>query len=280
MKKELTLPDFICVGPGKTGTNTLQQCLKEHPAVSLIKHVKGARFFDRFYDRGIEWYAELFEHCPTDTIKGEISETYFYNELVPQRIHQHLPNVKIIIILRNPIERAFKVFLQLCRLGLMRGTFDEALKLHDNLIHDNLYYKHLERFLQYFPQQNILVMLFDDLQTDQCAFIRDIFSFLGLDADFKPDSLNLKLNPTSLPRIQVINRLAFRTMWLVRKLDWLPVLAWAKQSSLVRNLLFKEPDDDNQPMMSPETRKYLQATFKDEIGKISAYLNRDLAHWK
>ncbi len=280
MKKELILLDFICVGPGKTGTNTLHHCLKEHPAISLAKHVKGARFFDRFYDRGIKWYAELFEHCPAGTIKGEISETYFYNELVPQRIHQHLPDVKIIIIFRNPIERAFKVFLQLCKLGLMRGTFDECLKLHDNLIHDNLYHQHLERFLEYFPEQNILVKLFDDLQADQDAFISDIYNFLGVDSSFKPDSLCVKSNPTTLPRLQIINRLAFRTMWLVRRLDWLPVLAWAKQSSLVRDLLFKAPDENNQPTMSPEARKYLQDTFKDEIEKISVYLGRNLDHWK
>jgi len=103
MNDKLTLPDFICVGPGKTGTNTLHHCLKEHPSICMAEGVKGARFFDTFYSRGIEWYASLFNYCCDGAVKGEITETYFYKDPVPERIHRHLPDVKIIVILRNPI---------------------------------------------------------------------------------------------------------------------------------------------------------------------------------
>lgn len=279
MNLKESMPDFICVGPGKTGTNTLFQCLLEHPSISLPEHVKGIRFFDKFYDRGIDWYAKFFDNCPDSSIKGEISETYFYNEKVPERIHKHLPDVKIIIVLRNPVERTFKAYLQLCKLGLMSGSFDDALKNHNNLISDNFYYTHLERFLRYFPRENMLIMLFDDLRDDQELFIKKIYNFLGVDNEFKPESLGVKFNPSGLPRFRIINQLAFRTIWILRELNLLPIIERAKKSGLVRALLFKRLNDNEHQIMSEETKEYLMDIYRDDINKLSGYLDRNLNDW-
>ena len=274
------LPDFIGVGPGKTGTNTLFQWLREHPSICVPKHVKGTRFFDRFFNRGMEWYTDFFSHCPDGHIVGEISETYFSNPKVPERMYANIPDVKIIVVLRNPVDRTFSEYSQLCKLGLMSGSFEACLKTHDNLISDNFYYDHLNRYLKYFPRENVLVLLFDDLKKDPALFIERIYKFLGVDSTFSPESLPIRLNSYAKARFDLINRIAFRIIWLLRKLNSQKIIAFGKKSKLVNEILFKQHGSSERPVMSFETREYLQDIYQQEIEKLSDLIGKDLSGWQ
>jgi len=162
----------------------------------------------------------------------------------------------------------------------MSGSFDNAVRKHGNLISDNLYYTHLMRYLDYFPAENVLVTLYDDLQSDQAAFIRNIYTFLGVDPAFEPNMLGVRSNPSSLPRFKIINRAAFCAAWLLRFLDMRSLFERAKQSEFIRRLLFKKSRDDDFLKMSDESRKYLQEAFRAEIAKLSDHLGRNLDSWK
>lgn len=281
MNKDLNMPDFIMVSPGKTATNTLFECLREHPSICMAKHVKGTRFFNKLYGKGIEWYAELFAHCPAHSVKGEVDETYFYTEDVPERIYQYIPDVKIITCLRNPIERAFSAYMQFLKFGLISGTFEEAIEKHrDIFISNNFYYNHLTRYLQYFSRENVLVMLFDDFKKDRRSFIQNLYVFLGVNDSFVPKSLDIKMNPASQPRFKVINKIAFHTAWLFRKLDVLPLFDVARKSNFVKKMLFSKEYGDDYPEMSPATRKLLQDIFQNQIENLGSLIERNLQGWK
>jgi hypothetical protein len=281
VNKYLTLPDFIMVSPGKTATNTLFECLREHPSICMAQHVKGTRFFDKLYDNGIEWYARLFEHCPEHSVKGEVDETYFYAETVPARIHRHIPNVKIIICLRNPTERAFSAYLQFLKFGLMSGTFEEAIeKYPDIFISNNFYYDHLVRYLDYFSRENVLVMLFDDFKKDRRSFIKDLYAFLDVDDSFVPKSLDIIMNPARRPRFKIINKMAFHAARFFRKLDMLLLFEVANRSKFVKKILFNKQYGNDYPEMSSATRKRLQNIFQNQIDNLGSLIERNLQDWK
>lgn len=274
------LPDFICVGASKTGTNTLFQCLSEHPRICMPKHVKGLRFFDQFYERGLQWYANFFTHCSLNSTKGEISETYLSNKLVPQRISKDLPDSKIIMTFRHPLERTFSDYLQLSKLGKIGGSFDQAVFRYHNLIYDSLYFEHLQSYLEFFSRENILIMFFKDLQNDPLQFVKDVYAFLNVDPSFVPNSLHNYANVTTVPRSRFFSRLSYNMYWFLRKRNMLALIAWAKHNRLVRKLLFKTPANVGLENVQESTKQYLYSYFQPEIDKLSCYLDKDLTHWK
>lgn len=274
------LPDFICVGASKTGTNTLFQCLSEHPQICMPKHLKGLRFFDQFYERGLTWYTSFFTHCDKDSLKGEISETYLSNKLVPERIFKNLPEAKIIMTFRNPYSRTFSDYLQLTRLGKIRGSFDQAVLNYDNLIFDSLYFEHMQNYLKFFPRNNILIMFFEELQENPLQFVKDIYTFLDIDSSFLPKSLYNYSNVTTMPRSRFFSRFSYSLYWFLRKKNMLSLISFAKQNSLVRKLLFKAPEKDRVENIQETTKEYLYNHFQPEIDKLSHFLEKDLSHWK
>ena len=99
-------PDFIGIGASKAASSWIFSCLKEHPEI-CVSSKKEINFFNKpyNYNKGIEHYKSFFKHCPKKSIKGEFTPNYINSTQVPQLIHKHFPNVKIIACLRNPIDK-------------------------------------------------------------------------------------------------------------------------------------------------------------------------------
>jgi len=132
------LPDFIIIGVQRGGTTSLYKYMTKHPKIipALKKEI---HFFDNKFGKGLSWYESQFMQNPffcllkrkrksEDTITGEASPYYIYHPHVPKRISKILPNVKLIAILRNPIERAFSHYNHEVRLGAEKLSFEDALK--------------------------------------------------------------------------------------------------------------------------------------------------------
>src|SRR5439155_1562759 len=100
----LRLPDFIAVGPGRTGTTWLHEVLKGHVGLPEIKEIQ---FFKWHYEKGLRWYASHFTKCPAGRPVGEICPVYFNSEIARSRIAEDLPRCKIICSLRDPVDRAY-----------------------------------------------------------------------------------------------------------------------------------------------------------------------------
>lgn len=275
------LPDFIVIGPAKAGSRWIYECLREHPSVCLAKNVKGTRFFEKYYFKGIGWYESFFEACNPGLVKGEVDETYISCPEAPARIHQHIPYVKLVTCLRNPMERTFSAYLYFHRMGIINEPFETALDhFRKILISDTLYYEHLKNYLKYFSAENILIVLFDDLSENPSQFIKNIYKFIGLDPDFCPSVINQKINVARAPRSRVINKLAIKTSLLLRRWDLLWPYYKARNSKILQKILFSKEFRNGPPLMSMAARTRLQEEYAYQIKMLADLIGRDLTHWK
>ncbi len=275
------LPDFIVIGPAKAGSRWIYECLREHPSICMAKNAKGSRFFEKYYNNGIKWYESFFESCSDDLVKGEVDETYISWPEAAERIHHHVPDIKLITCLRNPIDRTFSAYLYFNRMGIINEPFEAALdKYRKILISDTLYYDHLSNYLNYFSRDQILIMLFDDLEKGPEHFIEKVYEFLDIDATFKPSVLHTRINEAKEPRSRFLNKIAIKTSRLLRQLDLLGPYYKIRNSKLMQKILFSRPYEKDYPPMSDSARERLQKEYMTQITRLSDLIKRDLSHWK
>src|ERR1700691_4567202 len=126
------LPDFLAVGPARTGTTWLHGVLFQR--ASLPKGTKETHYFDWFYDKGLDWYRAYFAECSPDRPVGEVAPTYFQKPEVRERIARVMPNCRIICSLRDPVERAYSLYRVFIREGETRLGFEEEVMRPDSRI--------------------------------------------------------------------------------------------------------------------------------------------------
>lgn len=202
----LKIPDFLIIGAQKAGTTTLYNCLVQHPQISMPK-VKEVHYFDLNYDKGIGWYKEFFRTGKPfwRKIAGEASPYYFFHPLVPERVARHLPKVKLIVMLRNPIDRAYSHFYHEVKHNTeIAIDFQKAIGLEEQRIADNeilmisgrlklssdhqsfsyisrgLYAKQIERWLKYFPLSQMLFIKSEDFFKYPEHELVALYRFLGV----------------------------------------------------------------------------------------------------
>lgn len=175
----MVLPTFIVCGAQKAGTSTLFQYLKNHLEICMSKH-KEVHYFDLNYHNDIKWYEKEFIECQNKKVKaiGEASPFYMYLEEVPERINKILPNVKLIFILRNPVNRAYSHYWHEVRLGYESLSFEEAIRIEEERLSGaNVFNKQnysytdrgkyviqIKRFSKFFSQKQMLILINEELK--------------------------------------------------------------------------------------------------------------------
>jgi hypothetical protein len=299
----MTMPSFLIIGAAKSGTSALYEYLKQHPEIYMSPQ-KETNFF-AFEGQKPEFrapdnltvpinqrsitcldkYKEQFQGVSTELAVGEASTIYLYHQNAPFRIRHHVPDSKLIAILRNPVDRAFSSFLHLVRDG--RETipnFAQALCEESQRIENNwaplyrytdmgFYYVQLSRYFESFDGSQIRIYLYEDLVSDPISLLKDIFAFLGVSNQFVPD-MSIKYNASGIPINKTINSI-INGQNSLRSL--LKVVLPTKLSKRVRwrinaKNLFK-------PQMSYEVRSHLISLFKEDFQKLEALIERDLSHW-
>jgi surface polysaccharide O-acyltransferase-like enzyme len=197
-------PHFLIVGTQKGGTTSLYNYLIQHPNVHSAV-VKEIHFFDEQQHWGMDWYLTHFpESLPEGDITGEATPYYLFHPHVPQRIKHTLPDVKIIVLLRNPIERAFSHYQMMVRRGVETLSFSEAIRAESGRIDveyermeqdedyfsaacsqfsylkRGLYSEQLERWFSLFAREEILVIRSEDLQRKTEVSYNQVLQFLQL----------------------------------------------------------------------------------------------------
>jgi hypothetical protein len=137
-------PGFLIVGAQRCGTTSLFKFLSQHPAVLPAVYHKGVHYFDTSYDRGIEWYLGHFpmarkaeavrESLGVPGITGESSPYYMFHPLAPERIKRDLPDVRLLVLLRDPVERAYSAHTHEQARGFEDQPFERALELEQERI--------------------------------------------------------------------------------------------------------------------------------------------------
>jgi Sulfotransferase domain len=207
------LPDYLIVGAMKAGTSFLYWLLTQHPQV-LPASDKEVNFFDYQYDRGLAWYRTNFpwisdmkkrsRETGLPTFCGEASPYYMFHPHAARRIAQHLPNVKIIMLLRNPVDRTYSHYHHQVRLGQETVSFEEAVRLEpqrllgerERILADEKYksfnypgYSFMARgvyidqvleYHRYFPKERMLIIRSEDLFTDVLDVFYRVQDFIGM----------------------------------------------------------------------------------------------------
>lgn len=284
-------PTFVIAGPPRAGTTSLHRYLGEHPDV-FMSPVKETRFFDHRWDaaegdpealaEAEAWYLDLFDEAGDAAAVGESTPTYLAHPDVPSRLREKVPDVRVLAVLRDPVERLHSQYL----FGVRQGSEDRPFPAYveDRLARDadpdrgpdaavqaGRYHDNLTRFADALGRDRVRVLLFDDLRDDPLSVLRDIAAFLDVDPGPMADVDHGRVhNPYGEPR----GRLAafLRTDPRVRRVArWLlpkRVRIW-----LGEEVLLRKPD---KPAIEAEALERLRPVYADDLDRLEAWLGRDL----
>ena len=283
--------DFFIVGAPKSGTTSLYHYLSEHPQVEMSSQKEPDYFSDKaineqgmYYTKNrvnsLAKYESLFVQKES-VVYGEASVSYLFYENVPEDIKKYNPNAKIIIMLRNPIERAFSHYLMDYRLGLISDSFENVLAkiskhknahlFYQQYIEVSKYSKQIQRYLDFFEKDSILFIDYEDLKINVSKTVDQVYNFLHISTEFAAD-INTKHNTFTMPKNKVI-RLIYSFVFLRKILTFLFPTYLVKN---IRVLLFKS---DKKPELLKETRSLLSIIFNDDIKKMEEVLAKNYSKW-
>ncbi len=300
------LPQFVLIGAQKAGSTFIHEALRQHPDLFLPRYETPV-FEDPFYDRDqvSAVLQEALAPARPAQIAGIKRPDYLGRPECPERLAQHLPGVRLVASLRNPLARAISAYYWYVQVGILPARalnegladlLDEAAARQNpkaqEILSYGLYHQHLRRYLQFFSRSQMLILLDEDLRADVSAALRRTFEFLGVDASYTPANLNLrpKQSVYALPRLRWLawaNRHFFYDHWvaannmqiLVQKQNRLARLAY-NGSVAIDRLVLRRLFSQNLPALDPALARALAAFYREDILALESFLQRDLSKWK
>lgn len=290
-------PGFLILGAPKCGTTTLYQILEKHPEITLSRP-KEPMFYEAEFERGMGYYwQQYFAHCRGERAIGEARASKLFLPYVAARIRQTLPNVKLVAILRNPVERVFSHWwMRYCngkeRLGFQAAldqnlkairqgrTWDGASGMQNWLSHISTheptlpfyleigyYAQHLRIYLELFPAAQLKILFFDDLCLRPEVFFSEVYEFLDVSSN------------TPLPKKRHFNPAASRMALELHKLDRrfnVPKIVPASVRSRLKSFVSRMGAPRE---MDRELRTWLVEHYFDHNRQLEQLTGRDLSDW-
>jgi len=294
------LPNFLLIGAEKSGTTSIHNYLRAHPGVFMAR-VKEPLFFafegqslnykgpgDEEFNRrpvtALPDYQALFAGSEHYAAAGESSATYLYYPQAPERAAHYVPKAKLIVILRNPADRAYSNFLHGLRARKEHLDFGSALEAEQKRIaagwspffsykDKGWYHAQLCRWMNYYPRDQFLFFLYDDLRTRPMEVMRQIYEFIGVDPEFKPHvgvEYNVSGKPFS-PRLHEFIKRNSPIHGLARSVMPKRFRARLKADITRWNLA--------RPRIAPDLRSQLLAEYKPDLARLAPLIERDLSVW-
>lgn len=275
------LPDFLGIGAMRSGTTWLDGILRTHPDLYLPERRKEVHFFNKYYDRGIDWYRDFFlasEEASKYQHIGEITPAYLYFSEVPARIKKHIPECKFIIIFRNPVDRAYSHYGFQVKNYAEKRTFQEMLDREPEVFLKGLYGQQLQRYLQHFSLDNFSILIYEHALNNPEKALNQLGNFLSIDPNkFDLSNVGRKYNASGSVRFPKARALARQCRDFLRSkdLDWM----WniAKTSGVER--IF-EGKGKSIPPMNPDIRAELISKYESDITLLEKLIGIDLSVWK
>lgn len=299
------LPNFFIVGAAKAGTTSLHHYLQQHPDI-FLPSIKESFFFsglrkNSFNGVGSEYgqdiveeldrYKKLFEDVNNEKAIGEACVAYLYFfERTINNIRTYLKETpKIVIVLRDPAERAFSNYRHHVRDNIENLSFEQAIENSTlekrknekwwwgfQYIDVGYYYNQVNAYIKAFGNENVRIYLYEDLEGNTYEVINDLFGFLGLTNNSRPD-ITTRYNVSEIFRSDGLQNFLYnKDNKLKRTLRpvVLNILGRENTESLVNYLKNK-----NLLRMNTRTRKRLIRLYKDDILRLESLIDRDLSAW-
>jgi hypothetical protein len=275
----VVLPDFLIIGAAKGGTVWMNECLREHPDVHLTRDTHEIFFFDRHFDRGVDWYAHYFRGHTGEQRIGDITSTYLAHPQVPSRVRSLLPNATLIASLRNPIDRAWSMYLHMWRKGQIPNhlSFWEATEHAPGIIGDGEYFRCLLPWRELFPAEQLHLLVLDDAKVDPFAYMRGVYEILGVDPEFRAGSTTERANEHRTPRSIWMANVAYRGSALLHRSGLHRPIEFAKRLGLQRAFLLPEKDVAKEPApLVDADQERLSRHYEKDVAALSKLIGRDL----
>ncbi|MBI5033459.1 MAG: sulfotransferase [Chloroflexi bacterium] len=305
----MTLPNFLILGTQKAATTWMHRCMREHPDIFMPRKKEIPFFEEPYYsehNQDIKWYEQWFAEYAGQKAIGEARPSYLYRKESPGLIYKHLPNARLIVSLRDPVDRAISAYFWIMRMGYIpirdpnewfresnwgdwrsvnyvservrkavrnsqRVTSEESGQLaeasYESILEMGFYYEQLMRYLDLFPREKILVLIYEDICINPVHWLQTIFRFLEVDDSFIPPSINAKelTGEYSLVGTHLLHRawhygLTKPVNYLVRILGHLGL---KKEMPISEDVIAK-----------------LANLYRQQNTKLAEFLHRDLNMWK
>ncbi|MCA6075225.1 sulfotransferase domain-containing protein [Fulvivirga sedimenti] len=296
-------PEFLIAGAAKAGTTSLYHYLNQHPEI-FMSPVKEPDYFGGHFwslplndiygpDPKLQIYQDWDEYLSLfregkGKLKGEASPSsfYYFAEAIPE-IKRRLDNPKIIIILRNPVDRAYSHYTFKKRDVKENLTFSDALDAEEKRMQENYHYGYFYKALGFYHRpveaflaefSDVHIVLLDELQANPEHVIKGIFQFLDVKDDFEP-SLDVVYNVSGNPRMKGLNKFLrkknpFRD--LIRPV--LDVVLSEKSKTKLMEKIHQMNTAPKEPLEN-STRQKLLDLYRSDIGRLQDLINRDLSQW-
>lgn len=270
-------PTFFVIGAAKSGTSSLFRHLEGHPQV-WVPPGKEIHYFDHpaATRPDLDWYRAQFAAAPPGLAVGDLTPNYLVRPWAAAEIAEVVPDARLVAILRNPVDRAHSHFQMQEAKFPVCARFEDIVAAelagqriewpHSAYIDEGRYAVQLERYLEHFEPEQLLVLLFEDLQRDPAATMKTLCVHLGVDSNFAPPNLGQRFNQTRPVRSPRLRRVMLR------------LHLWRTAPSIAR-LLDRLNERSTYRPMSPELREELLELYTPDNARLADLLGRDLSAW-
>ena len=290
------MPNFFILGTTKAGTTSLYQYLSKHPDIYLSE-TKEPQFFcnEQLYKKGLNYYLDtFFKGSEQFLARGDATPHYLYYEKVARRLAEVLPrkNQRFIVILRDPVERAYSLYWNMVSEGLEHLSFEDALtaekvrsedpilgqscSISCQYIDSGKYAYQIRNYLKYFDIEQFMFLFLEDLQSDRDMVLQKLYRFLGVRSDIRIRD-DTMFNKASLPRSRVIHNLIRKPNYLKRLLGRL--LPQRLKYRITAKVLDLNKRPVKYPPMDPTLADRMRHEFQDDILDLQKLTRRSLHDW-
>lgn len=271
------LPDFLGVGPGRTGSSWLHEVIKFR--ADMPANAKEVHFFSRYYGKGIDWYAWHFRNAHGDRPVGEICP-YFARPECRQRVKLHLPDCKIICTLRDPVDRLYSHYKLMRHDVRTRAPFMEMFNKGPEIGNPNKYATHLTEWFRLFGRDRVLVLFYFELRENPQRYVDRVCDFIGAQRiDISQIGMaGERVNAFDrAPKSYRLARRARRWRMFLRRHDFYRTLNFFHDAGVWD---FCGGRGEKFPPLTPEEDAVVRQWFLPDVEALEKLLGCDLIRWK
>jgi hypothetical protein len=282
--------DFLGIGPAKAGTTWLGHMLEAHPQICMsepkeVHFFNDSLSFNKSYDTvhfplGISWYQKHFKHCTPGKLRGEVTPRYIIDPVVPQRIYEHNPDLKLIVCLRSPFERIISHYHSAKDYHHSESrSISQAIREEPEYIEACLYYKNISRFLPYFSLDRFFFMDMEMVKSDPGKLLKDMYQFLGVDEYFIPPGLTEKSNPARTTRSVKFRKWSGGVHRKMVAMGLSPFIQTLKKMGIGKmiNRLNSAPLEI--VTLTDDDKHYIRNGIEEDVKQLGLLLEKDFTSW-
>ena len=273
--------DFMLIGASKCATSTISSLLNQHPDIYMVRDE--TQFFcnDAVFAKGLDWYEQQFADARPDQVLGDRNNLYTMQEVFPNtisRIYQYNPRLKFIYCVRNPIERIESYWIQIRSHGgeKLHHDFNQSVRVNrDWLVDASNYWKQINLYRSYFPDEQIHIVFFEDYKLNPAATIESCFEFIGVNPGFELSTPHLHLNPSKGKKVPS------KLLSTLRSYDWFRYAAKAVpqafRKKLKRQLLFQKMQ--GKPDWGATEFQWVKDNLQGDIERFLEFYGKRIDYW-